>query len=42
MKYKIYINGKLIAEFEEKSDRDICIKALSNEYSDCNFTTEEK
>ena len=40
MDYEIYSNDVLIAQFENDSDRDLCLDCLKEAYSDCEFTTE--
>jgi hypothetical protein len=42
MKFKIISNGKVIAEFVNQTDRDLCIEVLREEYPDCEFKTEEE
>lgn len=39
MNFKIYINGKCIAEFLNEIDRDDCLDFLQDKYEDCVFTT---
>jgi hypothetical protein len=39
MKYKIYCNGILIASFLNESDRDVCLCALEDHYTDSKFST---
>ena len=38
MEYKIYCNGKLIAQFVNESDRDLCLDLLERVYEDCIFS----
>ena len=35
MKYHIEYEGKIIASFVNKADRDICMDALIENFSDC-------
>ena len=37
MKYMIKCNGKIIAQFVDAGDRDVCIDVLKEMYDDCVF-----
>ena len=41
MKYEIWCNGKLIAQFDNRQDRDDCLDFLADKYEDCKFTVKE-
>ena len=42
MKYKIYYDGKLIAQFLFDSDRNLCLAKLKEIYPDVKFTIQEE
>ena len=37
MKYEIVCNGKVIAQFMDKSDAEMCLDPLEEMYDDCVF-----
>ena len=42
MTYHILCKGIRIASFEYESDRDVCLVAFEECYSDCEFDTEDE